>query len=306
MSVYHASEFVLPLPADHRFPMAKYRRLHDRLKQTYPDLALHRPPAALDRQLLRVHTPSYLNAIVTGEMTPSVIRRIGFPWSPELVERSRRSVGASVAAARSAVQTGRGVNLAGGTHHASSDAGAGYCVFNDIAVAARAMQTEGKANNIVVLDLDVHQGDGTARIFANDSTVKTISVHGARNYPFEKPRSDLDIALPDDTRDDGYLDAVENAIRFGLQQGPVDLVFYLAGADPYVEDKLGRLAVSEAGLAHRDTRVFEACDRLSLPVATVMGGGYAPDIDRIVDIHQTTVEIALGLRATTPTDRPSG
>ena len=233
MTIYHASEFILPLPETHRFPMAKYRRLHDRLAAMHPELQLKRPPAALERQLLRVHTPSYVTSILTGQISAQAIRRIGFPWSPELVERSRRSVGATVAAGRSALATGRGVNLAGGTHHASRDVGAGYCVFNDIAVAARAMQTEGKARHILVLDLDVHQGDGTARIFAEDLSVTTVSVHGAQNFPFEKPKSDLDIGLPDGASDEVYLSAVEQAIKFGLHAQPADLVFYLAGADPY-------------------------------------------------------------------------
>ncbi|MEE2786439.1 MAG: histone deacetylase [Myxococcota bacterium] len=297
MSIYHSSDFILTLPDGHRFPMEKYRQLHDRILQLYPSQPLLTPPAALERQLVRVHAPSYVRAVLSGDLSAQAIRRIGFPWSPSLVARSRHSVGATIAAGRAAAQTGRGINLAGGTHHAAREYGAGYCVFNDIAVASRAMQTERRAQHILVLDFDVHQGDGTASIFADDESVCTVSVHGEKNYPFKKVPSNLDIALADGASDDQYLDSIERAIAFGFTAGRPDLIFYLAGADPFAGDKLGRLNVSKSGLATRDQLVFEAADQAGIGVATSMGGGYAPQVGDIVDIHLKTVEIAMGFGA---------
>jgi acetoin utilization deacetylase AcuC-like enzyme len=220
------------------------------------------------------------------------VRRIGLPWSPELVERSRRSVGGSIEACRAALGDGIGVSLSGGTHHAFPDHGEGFCVFNDCAVAARAMQAEGRARRIVIIDCDVHQGNGTAAIFAGDSSVFTFSIHGAKNFPLHKERSDLDLELPDGTADGDYLDALEIGVERALAMACADLAIYLAGADPYIGDTLGRLALTKAGLAARDRLVFDHCRRAGLPVAAVMAGGYAKDILDTAEIQFETVRIA--------------
>ena len=258
-----------------------------------PPCRLRVPAAAADEQLLRVHQPEYLAKVVSGTLTDREVRRIGLPWSPELVERSRRSVGGTIEACRSlALLDGIAVSLSGGTHHAFPDHGAGYCIFNDVAVAVRAMQAEGRARRIVVVDCDVHQGDGTAAIFAGDSSVFTFSIHGAKNFPLHKERSDLDVELPDATGDADYLNALEVGLERSLALACADLAIYLAGADPYVGDTLGRLALSQEGLAARDRLVFNQCRAAGLPVAVVMGGGYAKNIQDTVAIQLETVRIA--------------
>lgn len=294
MRVFYSDTFVLPLPPGHRFPMEKYALLRERvIAENIVSLdRLHVPePASVD-ELVRVHTPAYIERVMTGRLTDAEIRRIGFPWSPQMVERSRRSAGATIAACRVALQEGVGVNLAGGTHHAFADAGAGYCVFNDAAVAARAMQAEGRVRQIAIIDCDVHQGDGTAAIFADDPTVFTFSIHGAHNFPFRKQQSDLDIALPDATGDAAYLDALEWGLRQTFATAKPDLVIYLAGADPYYDDRLGRLSLTKAGLAERDRLVFGYCRSAGVPVAVTMAGGYARQINDTVDIHAHTVAAA--------------
>ncbi|ACL24502.1 histone deacetylase family protein [Chloroflexus aggregans] len=294
MRVFYSDTFVLPLPPGHRFPMEKYALLRERvIAENIVSLdRLHVPePASVD-ELVRVHTPAYIERVMTGRLTGAEIRRIGFPWSPQMVERSRRSAGATIAACRVALQEGVGVNLAGGTHHAFADAGAGYCVFNDAAVAARAMQAEGRVRQIAIIDCDVHQGDGTAAIFADDPTVFTFSIHGAHNFPFRKQQSDLDIALPDATGDAAYLDALEWGLRQTFATAKPDLVIYLAGADPYYDDRLGRLSLTKAGLAERDRLVFGYCRSAGVPVAVTMAGGYARQINDTVDIHAHTVAAA--------------
>jgi len=290
MKAFYSDQFVLPLPEGHRFPMSKYVRLRERLSGD-TGLELRVPDAATDADILRVHAPEYLRSVVAGTLPREAVRRIGFPWSPGLVERSRRSVGGTIGAAHAALEDGRGANLAGGTHHAYPDRGEGFCVFNDVAVATRALQAEGRVRRVAILDLDVHQGNGTAVIFRRDPSVVTISVHGASNYPFRKEESDLDIALPDGTGDTEYLAAVEPALERVRRHRP-DLLFYVAGADAYELDKLGRLAMTPEGLAERDLRVFALARELSVPVAVVMAGGYAPDVDRIVEIHARTVREA--------------
>jgi acetoin utilization deacetylase AcuC-like enzyme len=218
------------------------------------------------------------------------VRRLGFPWSPALVERSRRSVGGTIAAARAALLDGVGLNLAGGTHHAFADRGEGFCVFNDVAVAARALQAEGAVEGAAVIDCDVHQGNGTAAIFAGDPRVFTLSIHGRGNYPFVKERSDLDVELPDGAGDAEYLAALDGGLDRALEVPP-GLVFYIAGADAYHGDRYGRLALSRGGLAERDRRVLGRCAAMGLPVAVVMGGGYAA-VEAVVAIHLETVRTA--------------
>ncbi|MGB7346136.1 MAG: histone deacetylase [Pirellulaceae bacterium] len=298
MRLYYTDHFELPLPSGHRFPMDKYRLLRRHVAHSdghASDLLLV-PPAATDQQLSLCHTGDYIAAVVNGELTSAQIRRIGFPWSPQMVERSRRSTGATIAASRAALIDGVAANLAGGTHHAFADAGEGYCVFNDAAVAIRTLQAEGLIKRACVIDLDVHQGNGTASIFANDASVFTLSVHGVKNFPLRKMPSDLDISLPDGTGDADYIAALINALDRVSQDadrnGRFDLALYLAGADPFVEDRLGRLSLTMAGLAQRDRAVLSWCQRMNLPLAIAMAGGYAQEIGDIVTIHATTLALA--------------
>jgi acetoin utilization deacetylase AcuC-like enzyme len=274
--------------------MEKYALLRERVlnEGIITSDQLHIPEPASVAELSRAHAPAYIERVLNGQLTSAELRRIGFPWSPQMVERSRRSVGATIAACRVALSEGVGVNLAGGTHHAFSDAGAGYCVFNDTAVAARAMQAEGRARRIAIIDCDVHQGDGTAAILAGDETIFTFSIHGANNFPFRKQQSDLDIALPDATSDTAYLDALEWGIRQVFASARPELIIYLAGADPYYDDRLGRLSLTKAGLAERDRLVFTFCRAAGVPIAITMAGGYALQIVDTVDIHAHTVAMA--------------
>ncbi len=294
MRVFYSDTFVLPLPPGHRFPMEKYALLRERVLREGIITAdqLHIPEPASITELARAHDPAYIERVLNGQLTSAELRRIGFPWSPQMVERSRRSAGATIAACRVALSEGVGVNLAGGTHHAFSDAGAGYCVFNDAAVAARAMQVEGRAQRIAIIDCDVHQGDGTAAILAGDETIFTFSIHGANNFPFRKQQSDLDIGLPDATSDTAYLDALEWGIRQVFASARPELIIYLAGADPYYDDRLGRLSLTKAGLAERDRLVFTFCQAAGVPIAIAMAGGYARQIVDTVDIHAHTVAMA--------------
>ena len=291
MNLFYSDVFVLPLPSHHRFPMGKYARLRDRLLGSgefgSDDLGV--PPGVTDGEITRVHCPDYLRRVSCGALSPAEQKAIGFPWSERMVERSRRSSGATLAAAREALTRGWGANLAGGTHHAYADHGEGYCVFNDSAVAARAMQAEGRAGRVVIIDCDVHQGNGTAAILAGDDTIFTFSIHGAKNFPFHKERSDLDIALDDGAGDAEYLAALDHGLCQAIELSRADLAIYLAGADPFVDDKLGRLAISKRGLAERDQMVFMYCRQAGLPVAITMAGGYARAIEDTVDIHFQTL-----------------
>lgn len=295
MKAFYSDHFVLPLPPDHRFPMAKYSQLRQRVvaEGVLLQSQLHESPAASDAELLRVHTAEYLRKVVHGELSEKEIRRIGFPWSPGMVERSRRSVGGTLAAMRAAIHEGIGLNLAGGTHHARADRGAGFCVFNDVAVAARAAQAEELAQRVLLLDCDVHQGDGSAHIFAQDPTVFTFSIHGAKNFPFNKIPGDLDLALPDGTGDQEYLDVLKEGLWRALALANPDLVIYLSGADPYFKDSFGRLALTKDGLRQRDGWVLSTLADAELPTVLVMAGGYAKHIDDIVDIHLGTVKAAV-------------
>ena len=294
MKIFYCDHFVLPLPDGHRFPMAKYSLLRKRVAESRLAEA-HRlvvPEAADDEQLRLAHTREYVEKVRSGTLSDLEVQRIGFPWSPQLVERSRRSVGGTIAAARSALLDGNAVNLAGGTHHAFADRGEGFCVFNDAAVAARVMQAENLARRLLIIDCDVHQGNGTAAIFFADPTVFTFSLHGADNFPFRKAESDIDIALPKGTTGGVYLEALEAGLDDALGRAGADLAIYLAGADPYMNDRYGKLALTIEDLAARDRFVFARCRAAGLPVATVMSGGYATNITDIVEIHFQTVSIA--------------
>ena len=307
MHAFHSAQFVLPLPPGHPFPMGKYRLLHDATQTGLPGVRLTEAPPASDGELALAHDPAWIHAVASGTTSAAQQREIGFPWSERMVARTRRSVGATICAARSALLHGEGVaaNLAGGTHHGHAHKGSGYCVFNDVAVAARLMQAESHRRGcrqqrqllrVIVIDLDVHQGNGTAAIFRDDTSVFTLSLHGAKNFPFRKETSDLDVALPDGCADAPYLAALNNALQQAWRHHAdalPGLAFYLAGADPHEDDRLGRLKVSAAGLAERDRRVFAALRERRIPVAVVMAGGYGRDIHTTVAIQQRTLHEAL-------------
>ena len=303
MQAFHADQFVLPLPPGHSFPMGKYRLLREAVHAALPEIRVMPVEPATDGELALAHEPAWISAVAEGTTSAAQQREIGFPWSPAMVERARRSVGATIQAARTALFGGEGVaaNLAGGTHHAYAHKGSGYCVFNDVAVASRLMQAEMHRRRrellrVWVIDLDVHQGNGTAAIFRDDPTVFTLSLHGQKNFPFRKEASDLDVELPDGCRDDAYLRALDDALDQAWRRqsaAPPGLAFYLAGADPHENDRLGRLALSREGLAERDRRVFARLAERRVPVAVSMAGGYNRDIDTTVAIHRRTLELAL-------------
>jgi acetoin utilization deacetylase AcuC-like enzyme len=293
MDAFYSDRFVLPLPAGHRFPMEKYRLLRERIGQSLTEIRLLEPEPLTDEALAAAHSPDYIRRLVGGDLSRKEMMAIGFPWSPEMVERSRRSAGATVMACRAAFRDGVGVNLAGGTHHAYRDRGEGFCCFNDAVVAARLMQREGLAAKCLVIDLDVHQGNGTAAMTRDDSSIFAFSMHGAENYPFVKEQSDLDIELPDGTSDAIYLESLQAALIEIRKQFAPGLVIYLAGADPFCDDRLGRLALTKAGLLARDRQVMEFVRGLGVPIAIAMAGGYGRTIQDTVDIHFQTVNCAL-------------
>lgn len=293
MRIFYSDHFVLPLPAGHRFPMSKYAALRERVLASEYGAGCAVPAAARDEEVTRAHCPRYLERVATGRLSAAEQRAIGFPWTPQMVERSRRTSGATIAAARAALQDGTAANLAGGTHHAFRDRGEGFCVFNDSAIAARALQAEGLIERVVIIDCDVHQGNGTAAIFRDDPSVFTFSIHGANNFPFAKEASDLDIELADGTGDREYLEVLDRGLGEALVRARADLAIYLAGADPYFDDRLGRLALTKQGLLNRDRMVFEACARAGVPVAVTMAGGYARDIADTVEIQFATIETAV-------------
>jgi acetoin utilization deacetylase AcuC-like enzyme len=297
VKLFYADHFVLPLPPGHRFPMEKYSRLRARLAASghFGESDFIVPTAASDTEILRAHDAGYLSRATSGRLEAAEQRRIGFPWTPQMIERSRRSAGATLAACRRALAEGCSANLAGGTHHAHRDFGSGFCVFNDAAIAALAMQAEGLARKVAVVDCDVHQGDGTATILADRADLFTLSLHGAKNFPFRKAVSNLDVELPDGTGDSAYLAALDDALSQLFSGFEPDLVIYLAGADPFEGDRLGRLALTFDGLAARDELVLTQCFGRGIPVAVAMAGGYAADIDDTVSVHYTTVVTAARL-----------
>ncbi len=298
MQVFYTDQFVLPLPPGHRFPMGKYRLLRDRLAAEVPGARLVPAPRATDGELALVHTPGYIQAISDGSVDPRVMREIGFPWSPAMAERARHSVGATISACRAAFAEGVAANIAGGTHHSYPDKGGGFCVFNDAAVAARLMQAERARGSrqplrVAIVDLDVHQGNGTARIFRDDPTVFTLSLHGQKNFPFRKEASDLDIDLPDGTGDDAYLHALERALEELAHRFDPGLVIYLAGADPHEGDRLGRLRLTWDGLEARDRRVFDWAWQRGVPLAFAMAGGYGHKLEDTVQVQVNTFQVAV-------------
>jgi acetoin utilization deacetylase AcuC-like enzyme len=297
MRAFYSGQFVLPLPPGHRFPMGKYALLREQLERDLPTVQMFEAPRASDGELALAHTPQWIAAISDGSVDPQAMREIGFPWSEAMVERSRRSAGATIAACRAALAEGVAANMAGGTHHASADRGGGFCVFNDAAIAARLMQAEhGRRRSVpldvAVIDLDVHQGNGTARIFRDDASVFTLSMHGAKNFPFRKEASDLDVELPDGCGDAEYLAALELALDELDRRFSPALVIYLAGADPFERDRLGRLALSFDGLEARDRRVFDFAWQRRIPLAFAMAGGYASEIAETVQVQFGTFRVA--------------
>jgi acetoin utilization deacetylase AcuC-like enzyme len=292
--IFRTDQYPLPLPAGHRFPASKYALLYAAV-QSFAAHLIEDAPAATDYELLTAHTPDYLAKLTHGTLSQAEQRVIGLPWSAALVERSRRSTGATLAACRAALLQGCGVNLAGGTHHACADHGSGFCVFNDSAVALRVLQAEGAIRRALIIDLDVHQGNGTALMLAGDPALFTLSVHGANNFPFSKVAGDLDIELADGTDDAVYLQTLQDTLPALLQTQRPDLVIYLAGADAWEGDRLGRLALTPAGLLARDEYVLSLCRQADIPVAVTMGGGYGRDIGGTVAIHAATVKAAVQL-----------
>ncbi len=290
MKAYYTDHFVLPLPDGHRFPMEKYRLLRDYVSKT-AGIELLEPRAASNMDLLRVHTEDYIQAVSGGQLTTAQIREIGFPWSEEMVERSRRSAGATIEACLSAMKEGVSVNLAGGTHHAYADKGSGFCVFNDAAVAAKYVQNI-KPTSVAIIDLDVHQGNGTAALLGQDPNCFTLSLHGEKNFPFRKEASHLDWGLIDGTSDQEYLDILNQALEYLEARFTPELIIYLAGADPHEGDRLGRLKLTTEGMANRDRMVLDFANGHQCPIAIAMAGGYGHDIQTTVSIHAQTIQLA--------------
>lgn len=294
LTAWSSAHYIFPLPAGHRFPVAKYRMLRDRVIADGIVAAeqMRDPPAATDDELLLAHTADYVERFNAGRLDPAEVRRIGLPWSEELVERSRRAVGGTIAAARHALTHGVAMNLAGGTHHAFADHGEGFCVYNDIAVTIRLLQRDGLISRAAIIDLDVHQGNGTHAILCGDERVFTFSMHGGKNFPFHKVSGSLDIELADGTGDDEYLSLLADVLPGILSRSAPDIVFYIAGADPHEGDALGRLSLTFAGLARRDAYVLSQCREVGIPVAITIGGGYGRRIEDTVAIHAETARIA--------------
>ena len=290
MRVFYSPHYYADIGDTHIFPIRKFELVRDRLlldRTLSQDELIEPEPAAVEDVLL-VHTDDYVTRLCDGQLTTREIRRLGLPWSQSLVRRSFYAVGGTLSAAMAALEDGFGSNLAGGTHHSFADRGEGFCVLNDVAIAIRALRRSGLIRRAAIVDCDVHQGNGTATIFAGDPKTFTLSIHGANNYPLFKATSTLDIELVDGTDDGGYLKCLVESLPLVFEWNP-DIVFYLAGADPYVNDKLGRLALSIDGLRNRDHHVFQECFLREVPVTTVMSGGYGKDINDTVEIHCNTI-----------------
>jgi len=294
MRVFYTDHHVVELPDGHRFPMHKYARLRRELveRRVLLESELESAPAAPPEALLAVHDESYVRGFLAGELDRKVMQRIGFPWSPSLVARTLASAGGTLAASHAALEAGFAGVLAGGTHHAYRAEGSGFCVFNDLAIAAVDLLARGAAQRVLIVDLDVHQGDGTASIFADESRVFTFSMHGERNFPLRKQVSDLDVPLPDGTGDAQFLELLDEHLQAALERSRPQFVLYQGGVDPLAQDKLGRLALTHAGLAERDQRVFRFARERGLPLVATLGGGYADPIDPTIEAHLNTYRAA--------------
>jgi len=294
LHAWSSAKYSFPLPEGHRFPIAKYALLRDRViaDGIVDPEHLHDPAAISRADLLLVHTADYVDRFTSGRLSPDEERRLGFPWSPALVERSYRAAGGTLEAATFATEHGIAMNLAGGTHHAFPSHGEGFCVFNDTAIAIRALQRDRRIRRGLVVDLDVHQGNGTHAVFAGDESVFTFSMHGGKNYPFHKVAGCLDVELSDGTGDDAYLELLTRSLPDAIAASRADLVVYLAGADPHESDRLGRLALTFDGLARRDAIVLQQTREVGLPVVVTIAGGYGRDIEDTVRIHARTARIA--------------
>ena len=294
LHAWSSAKYSFPLPEGHRFPIAKYALLRDRViaDGIVDPEHLHDPAAISRADLLLVHTADYVDRFTSGRLSPDEERRLGFPWSPALVERSYRAAGGTLEAATFAMEHGIAMNLAGGTHHAFPSHGEGFCVFNDSAIAIRALQRDRRIRRALVVDLDVHQGNGTHAVFAGDESVFTFSMHGGKNYPFHKVAGCLDVELSDGTGDEAYLELLSRSLPDAIAASRADLVVYLAGADPHESDRLGRLALTFDGLARRDAIVLQQTREVGLPVVVTIAGGYGRDIEDTVRIHARTARIA--------------
>jgi acetoin utilization deacetylase AcuC-like enzyme len=294
LQAWSSARYVIPLPATHRFPIAKYAMLRESVlaRGLVAQHSLHEPARVQTDDLLRVHTPDYVRRVDEGRLGDSELRRLGFPWSQHLVERAYRAVGGTCEAAEAALSLGVTINLAGGTHHAFPDHGEGFCVYNDVAVAIRRLLDGAKIHRATIIDLDVHQGNGTHAIFASDPRVFSFSMHAQRNYPFHKVSGSFEIPLEDGTSDGPYLERLADALPSVLRTSEPDLVVFLAGADPHEGDRLGRLRLTQGGLARRDAMVLQACREVGIPVAITIAGGYGRDVRETVQIHLGTVAVA--------------
>jgi acetoin utilization deacetylase AcuC-like enzyme len=293
MIVWSHDRWRIPLPDGHKFPIDKYERLRQRVEAG--GVVVHESEPVPWDWLAAVHDDALLARIRDGSMSLREQRGLGLPWSELLVERGRRSVGGTLGAAGHALEHGIGMNLGGGTHHAGRDFARGYCLFNDVAVTLERLRASGRVRRALVVDCDVHQGDGTAQILGPDPDAFTLSLHGARNYPFERIPSDLDVDLPSGTGDDAYLAALSDALDAAIPAADAEIAFYLAGADPWEGDRLGRLALTKAGLRARDEYVLERLTKTGAAVVVVLAGGYAPDVDDTVEINAATVSIVRAL-----------
>jgi acetoin utilization deacetylase AcuC-like enzyme len=294
LHLWSSAAYAIPLPDGHRFPMPKYALLRDAVlaEGLVPPARLHDPGRAAREDLLLVHTPRYVDAVTAGTLSAAEQRRIGLPWSEAFVERAYRVVRGTCEASEAALAHGVAMNLAGGTHHAFPDRGEGFCTFNDVAVAVRRLQRDGRVRRVCVVDLDVHQGNGTHACFAGDADVFTFSMHGAKNFPFQKVPGSLDVELDDGTGDETYLALLAEHLPRVLRAASPDLVIYLAGADPHEHDRLGRLRLTFDGLMRRDAMVLEACRDVGLPVCVTIAGGYGRDVRDTVAVHVNTVRVA--------------
>lgn len=284
--VFHPIYSQLDLPERHRFPIEKYVGIRDALTARGIETSRFITPEPIsDSELIRYYSSEYVDALTTGTLDPKAMRRIGFPWSQQLIERTRTAVAGTRLTAQLALEAGKALNLTGGYHHAFSDFGSGFCLFNDLYIAAKTMQQDKNIDNVLIVDLDVHQGDGTAKLAENDSDIFTLSIHGEKNFPYRKQQSDIDIGLAKGTGDDEYLTVLEQALTIALRQFQPDAIIYDAGVDVHINDDLGHLHITTEGVYQRDCLVFNMAERLGVPIAAVIGGGYQRDIDALVDVH---------------------